>query len=530
MCHVNNKQGVWSMYNKIIKEIKSENFKFIAIITIIFMLAAHGFVYLNTIFSHDSMKIIYWGESLSYDTLEIGRFTIPILLLIRGKYYPPFLIGMLSIIFMILLIYFLVKLFSIKDKKYMAILSSILSTSCTITLLNATYIEYSDMYIFSFLLATLSSYLLLKSKSKLKVPLSIILFVIAMGIYQTTLPIFVVLIIISTILEVLKKNNIKNTFIKFFKNMSIGAIASGLYLVTYKVTLKILNIAPSDKYNSVNSLAKYNTLNDIFNAVKNQYNATINFIIHPSTYYKKIVIVLNISLIVLALLLVLLTSIKRKKTIVQNIFLVILILGLTFSINCTFFFSNGTLHQLMIFPMFILYMFLIVLIEKLLEYKVLKSSYLRVAHKFMLVSFAFITLSSIIYSNQVYLKKQMEFESTKLTMNRIIERMESVEKYNVQTTPVVFIGYLKDGPLAYKKPDLDYDSVGLWSPYSITYYLNYKQFLNNYMGYPVNVLDKEASLQIAQKEEVQKMEAFPSKKSIKMVDDVLVIKMGPYSY
>ena len=92
------------------------------------------------------MKIIYWGDSLLYDTVEIGRYIIPIYLLIRGKYYPPFLIGLLSIIFMILLIYYLVLLFDIKNKVNIAIMSGILSTSCTISLLNATYIEYSDMY------------------------------------------------------------------------------------------------------------------------------------------------------------------------------------------------------------------------------------------------------------------------------------------------------------------------------------------------------------------------------------------------
>ena len=108
-----------------------------------------------------------------YDTVEIGRYIIPLYLLISGKYYPPFLIGILSIIFMILLIYYLVKIFDIKNKINIALLTGILSTSCTITLLNATYIEYSDMYILSFLLAIISVYLLLKSKMKLRVPLSI---------------------------------------------------------------------------------------------------------------------------------------------------------------------------------------------------------------------------------------------------------------------------------------------------------------------------------------------------------------------
>ena len=84
------------MKDKIKKQFKANNMKFISIITTIFMFMSHGYVYFNQIFSHDSMKIIYWGDWLLYDTVEIGRYIIPLYLLIRGKYYPPFIIGILS--------------------------------------------------------------------------------------------------------------------------------------------------------------------------------------------------------------------------------------------------------------------------------------------------------------------------------------------------------------------------------------------------------------------------------------------------
>ena len=514
------------MYKKIVNTLNNKEFKFIAIITTIFMFAAHGFVYLNTIFTHDSMKIMYWGEYLSYDSIEIGRFIIPLLLIIRGKYYPPFLIGMLSIILMVLLVYFLVKLFDLKNKKLIALLSGVLSSSCTITLLNATYIEYSDMYILSFLLATLSVYFLVKGKGLLRVILSIISFVIGMGIYQTTLPLFITLVLIYTIFDIINSKKIKNVFKSFCVNMGTGAIASGVYFIAYKVVLKILNIVPSNKYNSMNNLAKFENIGDIFNIISKQYEATINFITHPSTYYKFIVVLVNVTLIVLSIFSLIILSIKKRKSILQSLSLIVLVIGLSFSVNCTFFLSHGVLHHLMIFPMFMFYVFLVVLIEMLVK----EINVFRPVYKFVLISLALIVVSSIIYSNQIYLKKQMEFETTKLTMNRIIENIEEMDEYNVQTTPIVFVGYLKDGPIAYKKAELDYLSVGQDSPYGLTYYLTYKQFLNNYMGYPVNVLDKDTSLKFGAKKEVQKMEVFPSKKAYKIVDGVLVIKMGPYSY
>ena len=88
------------------KKIDKKLFKLIAIQTTIFMLIAHGFCYLNILYSHDSLNIFhsaYYGDSLA-----IGRFLIPVWNYIRGPYYPPLLIGILSIIFFIGINYLIV--------------------------------------------------------------------------------------------------------------------------------------------------------------------------------------------------------------------------------------------------------------------------------------------------------------------------------------------------------------------------------------------------------------------------------------
>jgi len=516
------------MKDKIKKQFKANNMKFISIITTIFMFMSHGYVYFNQIFSHDSMKIIYWGDWLLYDTVEIGRYIIPLYLLIRGKYYPPFIIGILSIIFMILIIYYLVKLFDIKNKTNIAVISGILSSSCTITLLNATYIEYSDMYILSFLLAIVSAYLLLKSKMKLRIPLSILLIVISLGIYQTTIPIFVSLIIIYTILDIVKKENMKQVIKNFIINIGTGALASGIYFGIYKIVLKVLNIKASNGYNSINEVAKYESIKDIINMIINQYKITYDFIIHPSTYYKSLSIFINVILIifVLVFMVIVLFNKKNKYTIFQRLSTLLLFVLITFVINCTYFLANGMIHQLMIFPMYLLYLIPIILLEKSLIKNKVFSSITKRVYKYIIVSFIILIISSIIYSNQIYLKKQMEFESTKLTMNRIIQNMENIEEYDINKTPVVFIGYLSNGPLSLEKKDLDYKSVGQSATYSLTYYLNYEQFLNYYMGYPVKVLKEEKAMEFAEKEEIKKMKPFPSKESCKIVDGVLVVKLS----
>ena len=520
------------MKEKILKKFEENNLKFISIVTTIFMLISHGYVYFNQIFSHDSMKIIYWGDWLMYDTVEIGRYIIPLYLLIRGKYYPPFLIGILSIIFMILLIYYLVKIFDIKNKINIAVISGILSTSCTITLLNATYIEYSDMYILSFLLAIISAYLLLKSKMKFRILLSMILLIISLGIYQTSLPIFISLIIIYTILEISKKKEMKKVITNFFLNMGIGAISSGIYFVIYKLILKAFNVKASTCYNSINETAKYESIKDMIKMIISQYKTTYDFIIHPSTYYKTLSIIINIALIILVLVffIIVFFNKKNKYSLLRRISAFMLLIAITFVVNCMYFLANGMIHQLMIFPMFLLYIIPIIILEKSQDstYKEFgcTTKIIKKINKYVIISFIILIISSIIYSNQIYLKKQMEFESTKLTMNRIIQNIENMDEYEVDKTPIVFVGYLGNGPLSLEKKDMDYKSVGQFSTYSLTYYLNYEQFLNYYMGYPVKVLDEKKALEFTEREEVKNMKPFPSKDSYKIVDGVLVIKLS----
>ena len=99
------------MMNKLLKKVDFDLLKYVTIITVIVMFIAHGFCYLNLLYSHDSLNIYHSGYY--DDSLEVGRFLIPVWTFIRGQYYPPLVIGVLSTIFMVFINYFICKMFSI---------------------------------------------------------------------------------------------------------------------------------------------------------------------------------------------------------------------------------------------------------------------------------------------------------------------------------------------------------------------------------------------------------------------------------
>ena len=218
---------------------------------------------------------------------------------------------------------------------------------------------------------------------------------------------------------------------------------------------------------------------------------------------------------------------KKNKIPVQKIliFLVFLII-LPFGINIVYFISKGAEHQLMIYSLFLLYIFTIKLMDICSNNKNKYSTYLT---NFVSFLFIIILISSIIYSNQCYLKKNLEFDSTITTMNRIIYKLEETTDYKVGESKVAFIGNLQASNVSLNRKEFDYNSVGLSNNFSITYYKTFNQYFANYLGYPINIVSENEMKSLCLNDEVKKMESFPNSNYIKRIDDVFVIKLSEVS-
>ena len=511
--------------NKIMEKIDVKKFKCILIFTLIFMVIAHGYCYTNLNFSHDSMRTFFWN---SYDTIEIGRYILPLLLILRGKYYPPLLIGILTYIVLVLIIYLLVDFFKIKQKGNIILISGIFSTASTLTLLNATYINFSDMYIFACLLMTLAAWLW-KNYEKGYL-YAIIPAFISLGIYQSYIGFFIGMVMLISIKDLIDNKNYKEILSKGLKSLVTVFTSLVLYAVSSKVVPIMLGMHLSNSYNSVGGGIDYfknGGIIGIVEIIKTTYFNVAKYIIKPSTYYVILISILNVILIFIGVIYIILFLKDKKIKNSNKILLIILLILLPFGINIATFLGRGAGHQLMIYSFFLLYILPIIIVENgYLEKYFSNKNLVKNLSKFKNISLVIIIVSGIIYSNQCYLKKNLEFDATLTTMNRIVDRIEQTEGYEVGKTKVAIIGNLDDSIISLKRKELDYDSVGLWWNFSITYYETYKQYFENYLGYPINIIDMKQMKKIAEKEEVKEMELFPSYESIKFVDDVLVVKIA----
>lgn len=182
-------------------------------------------------------------------------------------------------------------------------------------------------------------------------------------------------------------------------------------------------------------------------------------------------------------------------------------------------------HELTIYSLFLCYIFVVVLLELYLKDSnaIKRGSILSCVYAILL---CIIIFDNCIFSNEAYLKKDLESAATLSVFTRIIDRMEQTEGYVPGETESVIIGILSYGPLNKRRAGFDYDSTGLWFNFSTTYHETYESYMNYYLGYPVNFVSEDKRMAMRALPEVENMPVFPAEGSIKMIDDVMVIKLS----
>lgn len=119
----------------------------------------------------------------------------------------------------------------------------------------------------------------------------------------------------------------------------------------------------------------------------------------------------------------------------------------------------------------------------------------------------------------------MEYTATLSTMTRILDRVEQVEGYIPQETPVVFVGTLDETPISKDRQAFGdyYPYAGMLCHYSATYNSTLNEYLISILGYPANL---QSESDWVDRPEVQAMPAFPDKNSVQMIDGTVVVKLS----
>ena len=104
--------------------------------------------------------------------------------------------------------------------------------------------------------------------------------------------------------------------------------------------------------------------------------------------------------------------------------------------------------------------------------------------------------------------------------------METTPGFVPGQTRVAFVGLLRDGSLACQLPGFTYNATGMLDCFSVTSPETYEPYMNYILGYPVDCVDSSEIIEYEHMEEVMEMSIFPAAGSVRMVGDVMVVKLS----
>ena len=483
-------------------------------------------------FAGDSLYMIYQNDA-SWE-ISIGRYVQPFLVVLRGAITSPFLISVLSMLWVSLSVYFAADFLEIRKMISVALIAAVMSCNITILSLNATFLSYMDFYLLALFLSVLGVWLLKKEKLVFLILGSLTLS-ISLGIYQSYICVSIALVMIHFLYKMPELPTFKSTFGKAFKYLIPFMAAAIVYYAGWKIFQEVFGIWTADTYNGMASIGDYSEtgLGAIIAAT---YQNVLNYFIYPETFVTNTFRGISMSLfwswlirlcnlvILLIIVFALISMNKRHKTNAWQKTVQLLIIALfPLGVNFVCVVSKGVDHSLMIYAFYFVYIAAIKLVENYLSnsestQRTKSEAALRMA---MLASVAIISWSNIVYSNQVYLKVELQESAAHSTMTRIVYKIESMEEYIPGITPVAFAGNFDSSPnLLNGEP---FNEILLYGVGKSV--MTYPGTDGAYLSYILNVNINLTQVS-SEDEAIRQMPVYPAEGSIAFVNGILVVKIS----
>lgn len=484
-------------------------------------LLVHLFGLVNILHNTDSINYQFTGYGTGASSGRwLLQFLGDFLMKHRMNYNLCLFNGLLFIAFIALSSAVIVSLFHIKHRQIAALLGLVLvsfPTVCSTMLYKFT----SAFYGLAFFLSVLAVWILPRWKTA-GILISACLTTLSLAIYQAYLPVTVSLFILQLFLEALETDH---TFLTLLRKgvYACLAILLGLlfYFICTKLILSDLNLS-LNTYQGINNMGKISlkqipalivrTYSSYFNlALDNYCNLSPNRLLNLSYGY---LMVIHPIILIAALF-------QKHKKNATCIFVLLLWLIFPIAVNLIeLMCPDSRIYTLMIFGCVTVSLAPLILLQTLpMKYKSVQilSRITAWVVLIMIVGNAYFT--NLTYTKTYYVNRQVEnYFSTLITQVRMTKDFTPELKW-------AFIGDLSD-PLI----DNPWQAVTVYGGANSTdetlSSYSWKRWFRAYQGYAFEMADNDKITELMQTPIYQAMPCWPAEGSIKVIDDVIIIKFS----
>ncbi len=493
--------------------------------SIFFMLIAHGYRWANAMYNHDSLLIVQNDQRWQ---ISLGRIFNPVYVLFRGEIAAPLLVGFLGSLFLAAAVILIVRILNLTKQISIILCAGILTTFETLAFLNASFVNFYDIYMLSLLLAVSSACLLLQRRGKFIYPGAILCSVLSLGLYQCYTEVTVILILISLLRELLDGARPVQVVKKMFRAILVLLTAGILYYICLKVIWHVTGIPSVNTYNGLVQISEIR-LENLPSLIGKTWIYPFRYFLDPEMAHRVCSAVIHVILLIISLISMWKIAACRKlsKSCILTGMLLLLLMPL--GANAVFFLTSGFKHGLMTYA-FSFYTIWAVMLYDLFLQNAESSLHVNVVTKYGVPFLCgILVLNHVIFSNQLYVKKDLETQASLSAMTRILTEMENTDGYSMGSTRVAILGDFSENPISKGRTEFDFVHdyfVGTLNTMTVSYYNTYEWYFNSVLGYPVNLVPISDLPQYFTDPRVQSMPVFPGKGSVAMIDDTLVIRLS----
>lgn len=402
------------------------------------------------------------------------------------------------------------------------------------------YMLDSVLYALSLMLATLSVWMVIRWKFGWVG--GAICLMLSLALYQAWLAFAVTLVIVHVVIMSKDENiNKEDIFVFIFRSILMGIAGAILYLVSTNVFNFIFHVKLYS-YKGLNSMGNIQ-LSELPEKISNCYKAFRYYITGKYYIMSEPIIWLNyvvIAIIVVFTLFYFIQNIRRKKYV--NAFLY-LVFTLVLPIGMCFLELVMNTDTLSVYANCMMYILLIKYCDDWikegnsipLRWKKIFGVGVYTVGTIMVAFFFFVT-------QMYYQKGHVFFQRTYALANRITMRIEEMEK-DPSIRKVVVAGELFGSQIQSNGSNqtmfadvisndrgLFGQYVGIGEPVSTYQLMKFVSFMNGLIGTDYQAVKLEEALPIIESDEYLQMPIWPDKESVKVIDDIIFVKMYYYRY
>lgn len=468
-----------------------------ACFTIIAVFCTHAFALFNLTYSSES--IVLNASNAMYAQIESGQYLQAIYLKLRGGIASPLMIGILSTLYLALSLTLIVDLLGLSSKWLQFALCASVCAHPSVTAVFAARMYTADALFLSLLFVASGIWLCRRIRLGLIPGAAFLCAAIALEAGSVSIAAGLILLVLCR--DLMNPSCEERPSLHALKACAALGTGCAVYALGHIVMLRLVHCDSSAILHLSESLL-------------GAWIYPVRMLFSPLTAYTHLTAFLRAALILASLLVILRLpsfSLHRRAA------LIICSLLLPLAVNLPVYSSEAAGQVQLSF----------VLIDILILLIIQQAACPRL-HLAVFSIFAVLFVSGVVFSNQVYLKKNLEFESALSRMTRIIDRAEDTAGFQPGLTPVAIIGRL-DNP-SVTKPLKGFEHLAVFEAAAANSPVNTQEDMVWYcweiLGYPFNFVSNYEHALLAEDAAVKAMPSFPHPQCCQFVSDVLVIKLS----